>query len=123
VHVEQNAKVCISQVHHVYDEMRATLMIKRAALTVVLLHVPDVLDVPHVPPPKCDFLINLDPYRTFSIIFDNVGKNSNHPKITFLWFIPRFLLIELTINNFTSNNYRICFKNNNVQVSFKNWYV
>jgi hypothetical protein len=33
---------------------------------VVLLHKPDIPDVPDVPPPKCDFLINIDPYRTFS---------------------------------------------------------
>jgi hypothetical protein len=41
---------------------------------VVLLHVPDVLDVPHVPPPKCDFLINLD--RMYSLIayFQDLSK-------------------------------------------------
>jgi hypothetical protein len=44
----------------------AIVQFPRHLIGVVLLHVPDVLDVPHVPPPKCDFLINLDPYRTFS---------------------------------------------------------
>jgi hypothetical protein len=41
---------------------------------VVLLHVPDVLDVPHVPPPKCDFLINPD--RMYSLIayFQDLSK-------------------------------------------------
>jgi hypothetical protein len=41
---------------------------------VVLLHVPDVLDVPHVPPPKCDFLINLDWIHSLIAHFQDLSK-------------------------------------------------
>jgi hypothetical protein len=41
---------------------------------VVLLHVPDVLDVPHVPPPKCDFLINLDRMYSLFSHFQDLSK-------------------------------------------------
>jgi hypothetical protein len=71
------AAICRTQywIQNVPHDMHATwtqgnfwnrLILPQICWRVVLLHVPDVLDVPHVPPPKCDFLINLDPYRTFS---------------------------------------------------------
>jgi hypothetical protein len=42
--------------------------------SVVLLHVPDVLDVPHVPPPKCDFLINIDRMHSLIAHFQDLSN-------------------------------------------------